>query len=287
MATTAAIIYWVIVAVWTGVLGCTLYYRFGNRVIFGSARLLLLVIAIDTLRDIFENVYFGLYFGSQDGLFSQAISNILGRPLLLILPKLTNVLAGLVVLFILLRYWFPRAARERNTLGTLATIDGLTGLTNRRHFLTLAESEFDRAMRYKRPLAMLMVDIDQFKPINDAHGHDIGDLVIAELAKVCHQVSRETDIPARLGGDEFGILLPETTADKALAFAERLRKEVQGIALPVGDIILSITVSVGVSERTDEAGFAELLKHADQALYEAKHAGRDRVCRFTPVSACP
>jgi diguanylate cyclase (GGDEF)-like protein len=285
MALSAAILYWVIVAVWTCVLGCAIFYSFGRRVIFGSARLLLIVVAIDTLRDIVENVYFGVYFGSQYGFFDKAIAPVLGQPILLMLPKLANVMAGCAVLFILLLHWFPRAARERNTLGTLATVDGLTGLTNRRHFLTLAECEFDRARRYQRPLAVLMIDIDHFKVINDNHGHDVGDIVIAELAKVCHRVSRETDVPARLGGEEFGILLPETPADNAVAFAERLCREVKNIAVPAGDDVLTITVSVGISEISTEMSFAELLKHADMALYDAKRAGRDRVCQHVLVSA--
>ena len=278
MAIVAAALYWIIVAIWLGVLACTLYFSRGKTIIFGSARILLAVVAIDTLRDIIENVYFGIYFGSQYGFFDRGVAAVLGQPLLLMLPKIANIFAGCVVLFILLLQWLPNAARERTTLGKLATVDGMTGLLNRQRFLELAEMEFERSQRYGRPLSMLMIDIDLFKLVNDQHGHDIGDKVILDIAKLCRSISREIDLVARLGGEEFVILLPETSLLNAAALAERLRMAAQEnrVSLPAAD--LAVTVSIGVAQCLPAIELAEMMKHADMALYAAKRAGRNRVC---------
>ncbi len=190
MTMTAALIYWVIVSIWTVVLFTVAISYRRNRKIFGTTRVLLAVVAIDTTRNIIENSYFGLYFNSQYGLLPPGIYDVLGQPVLLLIPKTLNILAGSTVLSILLLRWLPAAARERltseerqATLGRLACIDGLTGLFNRRHFLTLAGAEDDRSRRHGRPMSILMIDIDMFKTINDAYGHDIGDRVIVAVAK--------------------------------------------------------------------------------------------------------
>jgi diguanylate cyclase (GGDEF)-like protein len=283
MALTATLIYWVIVTIWACVLGFSVYYSRKDRTVFGSARLLLAVVAIDTLRNIVENVYFGLYFGSQYGFLSLSIRTVLGQPMLLILPKIINVAAGLVVLFVLLLRWFPTAAREHDDLEALATTDGLTGLLNRRHFLALAAVECERSQRHHRPLTMLMLDIDHFKAVNDRYGHDVGDTVIREVAAICRQTVRAADITARLGGEEFGILLPETTSEGARMYAARLRAAVLKMAIPVPDGPLRVTVSGGISERHQAMTLDELLKHADLALYDAKRSGRDRVSLYDHV----
>lgn len=280
MALAAAILYWVIVAIWLGVLICTLYFSRGKTIIFGSARILLTVVAIDTMRDIIENVYFGVYFGSQYGFFSKTAATLLGQPVLLIMPKVTNVIAGCLVLFILLLHWLPNAARERNAMRQLATVDGMTGLMNRRHFMEMAEVEFERSERYGRPLSMLVADIDNFKRINDHYGHDVGDAVIIAVAKICARIARDSDLVSRLGGEEFAVLLPETRQAAANPVAERLRDAVSNIRMPLHDGELRITVSVGIGEREGVADFAQLMKHADLALYDAKRSGRNRVCRF-------
>jgi diguanylate cyclase (GGDEF)-like protein len=280
MAIIAAALYWVIVAIWLCVLLCTLYFSRGKTIIFGSARILLAVVAIDTLRDIIENIYFGVYFGSQYGFFNKGAAAILGQPFLLILPKIANIIAGCLVLFILLLQWLPNAARERTNLGRLASVDGMTGLLNRQRFLELAEKEFERCRRYHRPLSMLMIDIDNFKQINDRYGHDIGDKVIVGIAKICRSISRDTDITARLGGEEFGMLVPETAQHDAVSFAERLRVAISEtrISLPEGELLA--TVSIGVAEQSVEIELADLMKHADLALYDAKRSGRNRVCPY-------
>jgi diguanylate cyclase (GGDEF)-like protein len=287
MALTATLIYWVIVIIWACVLGFIVSYSRKARTIFGSARVLLAVVAIDTLCNSIENVYFGLYFSSQYGFLSPSVRTVLGQPMLLILPKIINVAAGLVVLCVFLIRWFPNAAREHDNLAVLATVDGLTGLYNRRHFLALASVECERSQRHNRPLAMLMLDIDHFKSVNDRYGHDVGDAVIREVAAICRRTVRATDIPARLGGEEFGILLPETTSEGAMAYAARLRAEVLQMAIPVHGGHLRVTVSGGVSERHHAMTLDELIKHADFALYDAKRSGRDRVAIYDLVMRVP
>jgi len=172
-------------------------------------------------------------------------------------------------------------ARQAEALERLASVDGMTGLNNRRHFLVLAESEWSRFRRYGRPLALLMIDVDLFKSINDKYGHDVGDEVIKSVADNLQKNKRGSDFAGRLGGEEFALILPEATPDSALAAAERLRQLVAERAVAVARQHLAITVSIGVSIcRPGMSGFDELLKEADVALYEAKRSGRNRVCRF-------
>jgi diguanylate cyclase (GGDEF)-like protein len=172
-------------------------------------------------------------------------------------------------------------ARQADALEQLASTDAMTGLNNRRHFLVLAESEWARFQRYGRPLALLMIDIDLFKSINDSHGHAVGDLVIKSVANVLQTQKRSSDIAGRLGGEEFALILPEATADSAVAAGERLRRLVADEVITVGDRRIAVTISVGASI-CGMGGIEELLTQADLALYAAKRSGRNRVCRFAP-----
>jgi diguanylate cyclase (GGDEF)-like protein len=160
----------------------------------------------------------------------------------------------------------------------LANIDGLTGLFNRRHFLTLTEAEWSRHRRYDRPLSLLMLDIDRFKTINDRFGHDVGDQAIFHVANLCQESKRQPDILARLGGEEFAMLLPETALEDAHIVAERLRRELESepLLLETGEAV-AVTVSVGVAQADLTAGLGMLMKNADNRLYEAKQAGRNCV----------
>jgi len=171
--------------------------------------------------------------------------------------------------------------REAEALERLASIDGMTGLNNRRNFLELAESEWARFKRYGRPLALLMMDIDHFKSVNDTHGHDAGDEVIRSVADALQKHKRVSDIAGRLGGEEFALLLPEATLDSAVAAAERLRGLVEARVITLEGHRIPVTISVGASAVQDGTlGIEELIKQADVALYEAKRSGRNRVCRF-------
>jgi diguanylate cyclase (GGDEF)-like protein len=171
-------------------------------------------------------------------------------------------------------------ADEAETLERLACVDSLTGLNNRRHFLTLAEGEWLRFRRYGRPLALLMIDIDRFKSISNTYGHDAGDEVIKTAAEILRTYKRASDIAGRLGSEEFALMLLEATLDNAAAAAERLRQLVAERPIIVAGQRIAMTVSIGVSVcRADMGGFDELLKEADVALYEAKRSGHNRVCR--------
>lgn len=184
--------------------------------------------------------------------------------------------AGIVVAFhdITERKKFERELEKR------AQIDALTGLNNRRHFYELAEQEIVRTRRYGKPLALMMLDVDHFKSINDNYGHQAGDLVLQQLSDVCRQTMREIDIIGRLGGEEFAILLPEANGAQAQEAAERLREVIAAtvVGLEQG-VTISFTASIGVAALVAaDHGVAAMLKRADEALYAAKNSGRNRVC---------
>jgi diguanylate cyclase (GGDEF)-like protein len=158
-----------------------------------------------------------------------------------------------------------------------ARVDVTTDIYNRRGLLELGKRELDRAHRYERPLAAMMVDIDHFKLVNDTYGHPIGDLVLKELARILDDNIRTIDILGRYGGEEFVILLPETTPDSAYEIAERLRKTVAEHNFTPEHLDLNITISIGVAFSTGESnGLIDLIKRADNAMYESKDAGRNR-----------
>jgi diguanylate cyclase (GGDEF)-like protein/PAS domain S-box-containing protein len=163
-------------------------------------------------------------------------------------------------------------------LHELATTDGLTGLSNRRHFVNQVRVEFDRAGRYGVPLSLLMLDADLFKNINDTFGHETGDRALCLLAETIRQRLRVIDSVGRLGGEEFAVLLPETTLEGALQVAERIRSAVERSAIPTDQGQCSLTVSLGVATMTaDMHDLGALLRRADAALYAAKNNGRNRV----------
>jgi diguanylate cyclase (GGDEF)-like protein len=177
-------------------------------------------------------------------------------------------------------------ADQAEALERLACVDGLTGLNNRRHLLTLAESEWSRFQRYGRPLALLMIDIDFFKSVNDTYGHDVGDAVLKAVTEVLHRSKRTSDIAGRLGGEEFALVLPEATLDRAVAAAERYRALIGGRPIIAMGRQISVTVSIGVGvAEAGMSGFDDLLKRSDVALYEAKNSGRNRVCSFSAQPA--
>ncbi len=160
----------------------------------------------------------------------------------------------------------------------LAETDDLTGINNRRQLFKLGDIEFARARRYPHPLAAIMLDIDDFKTINDTNGHSTGDDVLRGLADICTKNIREIDILSRYGGEEFVILLPATSIETAAEIAERLRKTISQNAIPTRIGALNISISLGVTEMTEKtANLAALIDRADTALYVAKRAGKNRV----------
>lgn len=161
----------------------------------------------------------------------------------------------------------------------LASTDGLTGLTNRRHFFELGELEFNRAQRYVRALSVILFDVDHFKRVNDSYGHQVGDQVLRELARCCRNCLRSMDLVGRYGGEEFVLMLPETALADACRFAERLRQVVTAQIIPLtAEQSFSITISLGVATlKADIVSLDQLIELADQKLYQAKHNGRNQV----------
>jgi diguanylate cyclase (GGDEF)-like protein len=171
-----------------------------------------------------------------------------------------------------------RAERRASDLETLAAVDFLTGIYNRRHFETTARAELARCQRYMRPLSLLMIDIDHFKAINDRLGHAAGDRVLQNVAALCRTEKRDSDVVARIGGEEFAVMLPETAETAAVQFAERLRQQIAVSSPTFYGEKVAVTISVGISGASIRtSGIQALLRQADQALYEAKRSGRNRV----------
>lgn len=170
-------------------------------------------------------------------------------------------------------------AIDNAKLYELATKDGMTKLYIYRHFYTLLENEMRRCARYKRNMSLIMMDIDNFKRINDTYGHLTGDAILKSLAAVLQETVRKIDIPARYGGEEFVVILPETDKKNACVIAERLRKKISEITVKANETEnLSPTVSIGVAHfLTDGTEAKELINSADTALYHSKHNGKNTV----------
>ncbi|OAN50729.1 hypothetical protein A6A04_17400 [Paramagnetospirillum marisnigri] len=166
------------------------------------------------------------------------------------------------------------------TLAHMATTDYLTGVANRRQFMTRCEAELARMRRHGTVFSLIMMDIDHFKAVNDRHGHAMGDEVLRLTAKACAEMVRSEDMIGRMGGEEFGILLPETGLTAALALAERLRQAVAALRPPrMGGQDIHLSASFGVAECRGDETIDQLFARADHALYASKDAGRDRVTR--------
>jgi diguanylate cyclase (GGDEF)-like protein len=175
--------------------------------------------------------------------------------------------------------------RHGEKLEKLATVDSLTSVWNRRHFLALAEAEWSRFQRYHRPLTVLMLDIDHFKSINDRFGHANGDAALIDVANRCADGRRDSDIVGRIGGEEFAVMLPETDFAQSLIVAERIRQSVESHHITINNDNITLTVSIGVASATASmSGVDALMRASDQALYEAKSQGRNRVAHFTAAS---
>jgi diguanylate cyclase (GGDEF)-like protein/PAS domain S-box-containing protein len=159
----------------------------------------------------------------------------------------------------------------------LANVDHLTNALSRQNFMTLADQELARTLRYALPLVVLMLDLDHFKNVNDSYGHPAGDAVLKRFVQTVMEVLRESDVIGRVGGEEFAVLLPNTTREGACALANRILAAVRANPVAFEDHSIAYTVSIGASDFTTQKSFGELLAASDAALYRAKKAGRDRL----------
>jgi diguanylate cyclase (GGDEF)-like protein len=174
------------------------------------------------------------------------------------------------------------------TISMQAVTDELTGLYNLRHFHDSLDTELERSRRFGTNVGLVMLDIDDFKRINDTFGHQQGDLVLIEVARVLRNLSRDIDEPARYGGEEMAVVLPQTDVGGAELLAERMRAAVEELAIDRldGKGPLTVTASFGVASLPQSArDKASLIAEADAALYRAKRAGKNRVGRAEPVTA--
>ncbi len=174
---------------------------------------------------------------------------------------------------------FASIAVENSRLYRMATLDRMTGLYVHHYFQERLAEEIKRSARSNSPLTLIMADLDNFKCINDSHGHQTGDIMLKEIAKIIHKNIRSFDIAARYGGDEFAIILTDTDIDAAYQIAERLRKKVENTVFPGADIPLKITISIGIypfNPKKDK-NKDSLIHKADMALYKAKNSGKNLV----------
>jgi diguanylate cyclase (GGDEF)-like protein len=167
---------------------------------------------------------------------------------------------------------------DRDSMRRFATQDALTGLFNRRHFMEMVEREWSRARRYQTMGAMLLLDLDHFKQVNDRFGHLCGDAVLVAVAEVMQETLRHPDVSGRFGGEEFIAFLPQTDELGGVDVAERLRQRIEATPIQCEGQSVAVTVSVGVAAmRPEHLRLDHLIRDADAAMYEAKAAGRNCV----------
>lgn len=210
-------------------------------------------------------------------------ANSLGSEILLVIAGL-GVLGLLNAVFVMLpssrRDLADQSAMSKQTISLhkQATTDPLTGMHNRRYFEDALKDYLAEFNKVGSTVGLLILDLDHFKSVNDSYGHDIGDLVLREVALRMRAISREHDITARLGGEEFAVITPYVSMDALLNVAERYREMVEALKISHGNIVIRPTISIGVA--TSEGGVLsadDLYKAADTKLYEAKNNGRNRV----------
>jgi diguanylate cyclase (GGDEF)-like protein len=195
------------------------------------------------------------------------------------------MIALLVVLIVSISYWGWRGRRMHRSLRQLAETDGLTGLSNRRHFRAMTERALALSGQRGRPVSLLLFDLDQFKQINDQCGHSAGDWVLREVARVGRMHCREGDLFGRIGGEEFAMALIDCDTDAALRIAEACRQSIQSIDPAPSGCSLAIAASIGcVGTRQSGYDYEVLIAHADAAMYRAKLAGRNRVSLYVPLA---
>lgn len=194
----------------------------------------------------------------------------------------SSILVVMLEIYLVTYIFSSAITRNEQLLQKMATKDWLTGLNNRGMLVEIAQKLIEHALRYNKPLSVLMLDIDCFKNINDTYGHIAGDRVLKQIAQTLQSGIRASDILARFGGEEFVIVLPETASENAFEFAQNLRKLVENRPVVLdGNKKISYSVSVGVAQIGEKVdNLDELIRCADIALYKAKESGRNKVCLY-------
>ena len=239
----------------------------------GELRLGILYVIPVLLAAWHDEMHWGIAFALATSLlrFSVGIDQMPATTLLDF--RVLNELAYLAVVGVAIA-GLSQLRHTHSQLELLATQDPLTNVLNARAFSHELAQELSRNRRYGRPLALIYLDLDDFKSVNDAHGHATGDAVLRLVADAMRGAVRQADVVGRLGGDEFGVLMPETDGDVAHAAANRLGSGIRTVFRGTP----SVTASIGVvAVSGTEAGTDELLRKADQTMYAAKRAGKDRV----------
>jgi len=172
-----------------------------------------------------------------------------------------------------------RVVQYQQHLEYQTQVDSLTGLFNRRAFEKKIQEEFDRSLRYHNPFSLLILDVDNFKTINDTYGHHGGDAVLVKISETLRDKTRKSDFPSRYGGEEFVLILPETDLDNAVQVAGKIHEAIRTHTFGTSSHPFKLTVSIGVSSTSSQfySDWRQMLTDADQALYVAKNSGKDRI----------
>lgn len=220
-----------------------------------------------------------------------SVKAAMARNHLILLGLIVGTAGMVIAIFCVFAYRLMRrlhAAQEE--IANLATTDELTGLANRRHFYSRLEEELGRVVRYETNLSLIMLDIDNFKRVNDQYGHPVGDRVLREVGRLLKANIRASDFAARYGGEEFAVLIPSLGVDEAARVAEKLRTVIEVNDLTMEGPSIEVTISAGVADCLSVISSKEelkmaLIREADNALYRAKAEGRNRVEVYRKSSA--
>lgn len=228
------------------------------------------------------------YFLVQD-MNATAISEVVVNRVNIILALLgAATFFGLAFLYPMIRREFNRADKlhsmaedlsaRSESLEHAALTDGLTGMQNRRYFDDALDEYLAEFSRIKKPLGMMILDLDHFKNVNDTYGHDVGDEVLRRVAQCLQEFTRYHDIVARLGGEEFVIVAPNLSQENIVRLADRIRVAISDLTIATGNVSLKVTVSIGIAVWDSLESGEDFYRRADKKLYNAKRSGRNRVC---------
>ncbi len=177
-----------------------------------------------------------------------------------------------------LRAMTESLSARSETLEHAALTDGLTGMQNRRYFDDALHEYLREFRRIDKPVGLMILDLDHFKQVNDTYGHDVGDMVLKEVANCLRDMTRYHDVVARLGGEEFAVVTPNMNHELLLKLAERIRKAIASLVVGTGNVRLRVTTSVGLAIWDGRETAEEFFRRTDKQLYQAKRLGRNRVC---------